>query len=123
MRTIGLLLAATLMAGCSAPPQPPTSADTQFSVVIYNRTNVPVFALFHEVAACSSATMSAQDIMPAGTPPTVAPGVESLPGPLKITTPRRYAGTVSVVVTNGGASSVTLGDITSSALPACAGGL
>jgi hypothetical protein len=123
MRAIGLLLTAMLVAGCSGLTQPPTSADTQFSVVVYNRTNVRVFALFHEVGACASATMPAQDIMPVGTTPTAAPGVASLPGSLKITTPRGYAGTVSVVVTDGGASSVTLGDLSSSALPACAGGV
>jgi hypothetical protein len=123
MRAIGLLLTAMLVAGCSDPHQPPTSADTQFSVVVYNRTNVPVFALFHQVGACASATMSAQDLMPVGVTPTAAPGVASLPGSLKITTPRGYSGMVSVVVTDGGASSVTLGDFSSSALPACAGGV
>lgn len=67
MRAIGLLLlTAMLMAGCSDLHQPPTSADTQFSVVVYNRMNVPVFALFHQVGACASATMSAQDIIPVG---------------------------------------------------------
>jgi hypothetical protein len=124
MRAIGLLLTTTmLVAGCSDLHQPPTSADTQFSVVVYNQTKVPVFALFHEVGACGSATMSAQDIMPVGVTPTAAPGVVSLPGSLKITTPRGYTGTVSVVVTDGGASSVTLGDLSSSALPVCAGGV
>jgi len=120
MRTIGLLLTAVTLAGCSLLRQAPTLADEQFSVVVYNRTQFPVFALSHEVAACASSRMTALEVLaPAGaTPP---PGVATI-GAVTITTPRGYTGTVSVVVTAGGASSVTVGDIPDTSLPACEGG-
>jgi hypothetical protein len=66
MCTIGLLLTATLLAGCSPLHQPPTSADTQFSVVVYNRTQVSVFALFHEVPACGSTACPRKRSCPRG---------------------------------------------------------
>ena len=120
MRDASLLLgAAILLAGCSVVRQPPTSADTQFSVAIYNRTRAPVFVLSREVAACASSRMPASAMLVEGaTPP---PGVALFPGAVKITTPRGYTGTVSVVITAGGSSSVTVGDIPESSLPACQG--
>ena len=118
MRAIGLLLgAAILVTGCSPSWQPPTSADTQFSVVVYNRTQGPAFALAHEVAACASSRMPFAETTADATPP---PGAATV-GAIKITTPRGYAGIVSVVITAGGASSVTVGDIPESSLPACQG--
>jgi hypothetical protein len=120
MRKASLLLGAViLLAGCSGIRQPPTSADTRFSVVIYNRTQAPVFVLSLEVAACASSRIPATAMLIAGaTPP---PGVAPFPGSIKITTPRGYTGTVSVVITAGGASSVTVGDISGASLPACQG--
>ncbi len=120
MRDVCLLLgAATLVAGCSVIRQPPTSADTQFSVVIYNRMQAPVFALSHEVAACSSSRIPATAMLVEGA--TSPPGVAQFPGAITIKTPRGYAGTVSVVLSAGGSSSVTVGDIPGSSLPACQG--
>ncbi len=52
------------------------------------------------------------------TPP---PGVAQFPGAVKIQTPRGYTGTVSVVITAGASSAVTVGDIPASSLPACQG--
>ncbi len=120
MRRVGLLaVAAVLAAGCAGVREPPTSADTRFSVVVYNRTQAPVFALGHEVAACGSARMPASAMLAEGaTPP---PGVAPFTGSITIRTPRGYAGTVSVVLTAGGSSSVTLGDIPGPSLPACQG--
>ncbi len=118
MRATGLLLgAAILVTGCSPSRQPPTSADTQFSVVVYNRTQGPAFVLAHEVAACASSRMSFAETTVRATPP---PGAATV-GAVTITTPRGYTGTVSVVITAGGASSVTVGDIPDSSLPACQG--
>jgi hypothetical protein len=119
MRAVSLLVgAAVVVAGCSPLRQPPTSADTQFSVVVYNRTRAPVFVLAHEVAGCASSRMAFTDTLVEGaTPP---PGVATA-GAVTITTPHGYAGTVSVVISDGGASSVTVGDIPASSLPACQG--
>lgn len=118
MRAIGLLLgAAILVTGCSPTRQPPTSADMQFSVVVYNRTQGPAFVLAHEVAACALSRMSFAEMAADATPP---PGVATV-GAIRIKTPRGYAGTVSIVITAGGASSVTVGDIPDASLPACQG--
>jgi hypothetical protein len=105
--------------GCSLLRQPPTSTDEQFSVVVYNRTQAPVFVLRHEVAACGSTRMPARDMLVGeATPP---PGVAIFLGATKITAPRGYTGTVSVVITAGGSSAVTVGDIPDSTLPPCLG--
>ncbi len=118
MRAVSLLLGAVLVAGCSVVQQPTTSSDEQFSVVIYNRTQSPVFVLAHEVAACGSSRMPVADTLVVGaTPP---PGVP-IARAVTIKTPRGYAGIVSVIITDGGASSVALGDAPEASLPACQG--
>jgi hypothetical protein len=119
MRAIGLLTTALLVAGCSLLHQPPTSADQEFTVAIYNRTQVPVFVLAHQVAACSSVRMPFTDALVVGA--TNPPGVASV-DPITIKTPRSYTGTVSLVVTEGGQVAETLGEIPDASLPPCQGG-
>ncbi|HEX9044151.1 MAG TPA: hypothetical protein VF802_03905 [Candidatus Limnocylindrales bacterium] len=120
MRKTGLLFgAAIVIAACSGFRQPPTSEDTQFSVVVYNRTQAPVFVLSHKVAACASSRMSAAAALADGA--TSPPGVAQYRGAIRITTPRGYTGIVGIVITAGGSSLVALGDIPDAALPACQG--
>ncbi|HEX8940265.1 MAG TPA: hypothetical protein VF763_08880 [Candidatus Limnocylindrales bacterium] len=119
LREAGLLLGGViLLAACAGIRQPPTSADTRFSVLIYNRTLAPVFVLGQDIPACDSSriTATAMRTQEAATPP---PGVAPFTGAIKITTPRGYAGTVSVVIAAAGSASVSLGDIPASSLPAC----
>jgi hypothetical protein len=117
VRTIGLLLVGLSVVSCASAPQPPTSADEHWSVVVYNRTQSPVF-LFREVAACGTDQLTAAETMVSGVP--IPSGVPSV-GAVTIATPRGYAGTVSIVVTAGARPTVTLGDIAQPSLPPCEG--
>lgn len=118
MRVASLLLGAVFVGGCSIVQRPATSPNAQFSVVVYNRTQAPVFVLAHEVASCWSSRMPIADTLVEGvTPP---PGVATAQA-VTIKTPRGYTGTVSVVITAGGASSSTVGEIPAASLPTCQG--
>ncbi len=117
MRWVCLWLVVLALAACAPVHQPPTSADEQFSVVVYNRTQSPVF-LFREVAACGSSRLTALEMVAASGPP---PSGDATVGAVTIKTPRGYAGTVSIVVTADGAPTVTIGDVAEVSLPPCQG--
>ena len=120
MRALGLLLSAVLLGGCSLiqPPTPAPSPGDQFSIVVYNRTEAPVFVLGHVLEACGSMRLPAGEALVAGA--TRPPGV-AIADAVTMRTPRGYAGVVTVVVTAGGVTGASLGETPGSSLPACAG--
>ena len=87
-----------------------------WSVVVYNRTQSTVFA-FRALTACSALHLSAADMLATG---EVASAMTPV-GPIRIVTPRGYAGTVSVVITAVGDPQITLGEVGESSLPPCEG--
>lgn len=111
--------AVLIFAACSInETQRPASADLAWQAVVYNRTVGAVFALT-QIAPCSEATLASADMNTSGEVPT---GIAAV-GPIRITTPRGYSGTVSVVVTSDGDPTITLGAISPSSLPPCHGHL
>lgn len=115
-KPLGLVVVTLLIAACSGhTTSPATPGD--WTAVVYNRTTSAVYAV-GRVDACSTLRISEANTH--GTGESVPSGLVAV-GPVRITTPAGYGGTVSVVVTASGAPKVTIGDVPEASLPTCQG--
>lgn len=106
-----------LAAACVGQAAPKATPYGDWTAVVYNRTTSRIF-VFQPLDPCSvsriseAATFVTGESVPSGVIPV---------GPIRITAPPGYSGTVSIVVTTGGDPQVSLGDVPASSLPPCQG--
>jgi hypothetical protein len=116
-KALSLLAISLLAAACAGPATPKATPYGDWTAVVYNRTTSRIF-VFQPLDPCSASRISEAATLVTGE--SVPSGVIPV-GPIRITAPPGYSGTVSIVVTAGGDPQVSLGDVPTSSLPACQG--